>query len=147
MKYCLLVAAFVLQSAVAFAAGDIVVRDAWIRAAPPKASVLAGYFTLENRSGQLKALVGGQSPAFERVTLHRSDMSDGMAQMHAMERVTVASHAVVHFQPGGYHLMLEEPKRPLHPGDKVPFELKFRDGSRLEAAFTVRDERAAHEHH
>ncbi len=147
MNRYLLAAACVLQFAAAFAGTDVEVRDAWIRAAPPNVPVLAGYFTLQNRSERHKALLGGKSPAFGRMTLHRSEMSGGTAQMHALTRLELPPHAMLDFQPGGHHVMLEDPKRPLHPGDKVPFELNFDDGSKLEATFTVRDARAAHGGH
>ncbi|MBI3919096.1 MAG: copper chaperone PCu(A)C [Betaproteobacteria bacterium] len=143
--------AILLQLAAAIAVADdaLAVRDAWIRAAPPNAPVLAGYMTLENHSAAAKALVRATSPAFGAITLHRTQETRGIARMTHLPRLEIAPHAQLVFKPGGYHLMLAQPKRPLHAGDRIPVELEYADGTRAAAVFVVRREardEPAHQH-
>jgi len=42
------------------------------------------------------------------------------------------------FAPGGYHLMLMNPKRRLHSGDRVEIVLEFRGGLVVPVAYEVR---------
>ena len=71
------------------AAGDLEVRDAWIRAAPPGAVVLAGYATIENRGEATVRLVDASSSGFARVEFHEMRMADGMMKMRRLESVEV----------------------------------------------------------
>ena len=129
---------------VAFADGNIVVHEAWIRAAPPNAPVLAGYMTVENQSSAEKSLIGAASPAFGNVTIHRTGHADGVASMTHLPKIGIAAHGKLVFQPDGYHLMLMQPKWSLQAGDRVPMELKFADGLRVSVSFVVRDQGMMH---
>jgi periplasmic copper chaperone A len=141
MKIRFLLAALLLHvAAFAATAQDVVVRDAWIRAAPPNAPVLAGYMTLENRSDRSKSLVGASSPAFGSATVHRTAQVNGVARMHHVPSIDIGANGKFVFQPNGYHLMLMEPKRPLHAGDRVRIDLEFSDGSKASALFPVREQ-------
>lgn len=119
-------------------AGDLVARDAWIRAAPPSASVLAGYATLDNTGRDAVTIVGGTSTGFARVELHEMRTVDGVMRMRALDEVTIAPGATLELAPGARHLMLREPRRPLVRGARVDIELRLRDGRRFAATFVVR---------
>ena len=130
---------FALLSIVALpCAADIVLRDAWIRAAPPSAVVLAGYATIENRGDRAVTLVGGASGAFGRVELHEMRMQDGVVKMRALERITIAPGETLELSPGATHLMLHSPRRALGPGETVTIELRDADGVCAAASFVVR---------
>lgn len=150
MKLRLALLGLLMQLAASVLAADTApaVRDAWIRPAPPNAPVLAGYMVLDNRSTAAAVLVGASSRAFGKVTIHRTEHVAGVANMTHMAGVEIAAHGKAVFEPGAYHLMLAQPKRPLSAGDSVPVVLRFADGTRVPATFQVREPEAAsaHEH-
>ena len=118
-------------------AGDLVVRDAWIRTGPPGAP-LAGYATFENTGGQPVSIVGATSAAFDRVELHEMRMADGLMRMRKLDVVEVPAGAAVPFSPGGNHLMLHGARSPLEPGETVAIEFVDAAGTRTTASFEVR---------
>ena len=120
------------------AANDLTLRDAWIAEAPPNANMLAGYVIIENAGRQAQTLIGVSSPAFSRVELHRSVTTDGMARMIPQDRVDIPPSSLTRFEPGGYHLMLIGPKRPLQAGDQVQIFLRFKDDKVLSTTAVVR---------
>lgn len=123
---------------VAHAAGRLTVEDAWIRAAPPGAMMLAGYMALGNTGDAPVVLVAADSDAFGDVSMHRTVEEDGVARMRPLERVIVAPGQRVTFAPGGMHLMLMRPKRALHAGDRITIRLRQADGTATPVEFTVR---------
>lgn len=131
-------ALLLMAGTVAHAAGRLTVEDAWIRAAPPGAMMLAGYMALGNTGDAPVVLVAADSDAFGDVSMHRTVEEGGVARMRPLERVTVAPGQRVTFAPGGMHLMLMQPKRALHPGDKVAIRLRQADGTATPVEFPVR---------
>jgi len=146
-----------LLAGAAFAGGEShrrgpAIEAAWIRQAPPVARVMAGYMTLRNPSDEVLILRGAESPFFEKVEIHRTRMKGGMAGMMRQELVEIPPHGELEFAPGGLHLMLTGPKRPLGVGDAVTITLLFDGGHSLPVRFTVRPlegmERSGnHQHH
>ncbi|NIP74223.1 MAG: copper chaperone PCu(A)C [Gammaproteobacteria bacterium] len=129
-------------------AGGIEFEDPWIREAPPGAPSLAGYMVVKNPSAEGRSLVGATSPAFGKVTLHRTEMEEGMARMVHQERVEVPAGGAVRFEPEGYHLMLMKPVEALKAGDRVEITLRFEDGESVPVTFEVRkDVGAGHMQH
>lgn len=128
-----------ITAVIASANNALVVRDPWIRAAPPSAPVMAGYMTIENHSQERMALVRATSPAFADITIHHTADVRGVARMTHMPRIEIAPHGELVFQPGGFHLMLAQAIRPLRAGDEVLIELVFADGTRASAVFSIRD--------
>jgi len=114
------------------------VRDAWIRETPPGMSVMAGYMALRNNTSRPQVLVDASSAGFETVMIHRTIVKDGMAGMVHVSQIELAPIASLIFEPGGYHLMLMNPKRTLRAGDPVVINLEFRGGLVLPVAFEVR---------
>jgi copper(I)-binding protein len=127
----------ILATGPAAACPGLEVADAWIAEAPPGASALAGYATLQNRGKVTVAVSGANSREFESAMLHETVVRDGMAHMEHLDRLALAPGASVRLNPGGKHLMLVGPKRALKAGDRV--EVSFDCGSsRRKAAFIVR---------
>lgn len=123
----------------------LMVMDPWIREAPPNATMLAGYFTIMNHSGKGVELVGAESDAFGKIEMHKTVQEGGVAKMIAQSSVEVAKQATVKFQPGGLHLMLMNPKKPLKAGDKVEITLKLSNGDDLKMTAEVKKGNAMHE--
>jgi hypothetical protein len=134
----------------AFAATDntLTVRDAWIREAPPGAQVLAGYAQIENVTDQADAIVEVSSDAFEKAEIHHSEVKDGVARMAQLKRFDLPAHKIVKLDPGGAHLMLFNPKLPLHAGQHVRLNFKLRSGKTLNLDAEVRNtvQRSEHQH-
>lgn len=114
------------------------VEDAWVRAGPPGASMLAGYMAVINPGGTPVVIEAVSSESFGRVELHRTVLEDGMARMRPEDSVTVPAGGRVDFEPNGRHLMLIDPVRPLSAGDAVTLRLRFADGRILETRAEVR---------
>ncbi len=114
------------------------VEAAWIREAPPVAEVMAGYLTIHNPAEEAVVLEGAESPLFDRIEIHRTGMKGGMAGMERQQGVTIPARGRVEFAPGGLHLMLMGPKKPLAAGSTATITLHFKGGQTLPAQFTVR---------
>jgi copper(I)-binding protein len=118
-------------------APGIQVKDAWIRWLPANVPS-AGYMTLINTGTAAGVLVSASSPDFGQVSFHESLTKNGMSEMVAVSTLTVKPQSSLRFSPGGYHMMLMQPKRALRPGDRVAITLQFADGHSLQAPFEVR---------
>ncbi len=122
----------------ALAQPTLSVDDAWVRAAPPAAQVLSGYFTVRNDARAPIALTRVESPNFARVEIHRSSIVDGVARMEAVDSIAVPARGEVVLAPGGLHLMLMEPLGAMSLGTTVYFVLTFDNGWTLEVTAPVR---------
>jgi copper(I)-binding protein len=123
--------------AAAAAPASIVVSEAWIRWLPANLPA-GGYVTLTNTGTQAQVLTGATSPDFGEVSLHHSVQRDGVSQMQPVSRVEIPPGGALSLAAGGYHLMLEQPRRPLKPGDEVSITLHFAGGDSMTAQFEVR---------
>jgi len=118
-------------------AAAVQARDAWIRWLP--ANVPNGaYLTLINSGSAPLVLVGAASPDFAAVSFHQTRIVNGVSEMSAVGNLRLAPQSSLQFAPGGYHIMLMQPLRALHPGDRVPITLRFADGTALQVSFEVR---------
>ena len=115
----------------------VTVSGAWIRSLPGDLPA-AGYFTMHNPGSRGATLVGASAADFEAVELHQSVERDGLQTMAPVDSVEIPGHGELEFRPGGYHLMLMRPRRPLAVGDTEPITLRFEDGSQLHVDFAVR---------
>jgi len=119
------------------AAAGVSVSHAWIRLLPGNLP-LAAYFDLRNGDDRALELVGAQSAEFGRIEMHRSMVMRGMDHMMAVSDVRVPAHGQLEFSPGGYHLMLFDPQRPLSVSEHVTIVLKFADGQSRPVSFVVK---------
>jgi copper(I)-binding protein len=128
-----------LACASAFAAGRLRVEDAWIRAAPPGATMLAGYATLANSGDAPLTVLTVQSEAFRSASIHRTVVRDGVSRMRELHDLELAPGQTVRFEPGGYHIMLMDPRQPIEVGAKVGIVFLLADGTRVQTVFDVTD--------
>ncbi len=146
----------ILVSITLYAGEPVTVEDAWIREAPPGAKALAGYLTAVNASAQERRLVAAESPAFDRIELHRSVFEGGVARMLAQDSMPIPAGGRLVLKPGDYHLMMIKPKDPLHQGDEVEVTLILDNQTKLRITMPVKKAQAEghdhmhghdHEHH
>lgn len=118
--------------------GGVMISGAWIREAPPNATTLAGYMVMRNHSNIRQILVGATSGEFERIMMHQTVLEGGTVKMVHRHKLDLPRGVTVEFKPGGYHLMLMNPKRRLLSGDRVTIDLQFSEGATLTTQFVVR---------
>jgi copper(I)-binding protein len=114
------------------------VEKAWIRAAPPAATMFAGYAQVRNDCDLPLLLVGAKSPDFMMAQVHESRVENGTSRMDRVKRSVLPAKGVFALAPGGHHLMLMHPRRLLPEGSVVKIELLLEDGRRIPAEFKVR---------
>ena len=119
-------------------AAPLEVSDAWFRALPAGLPA-GGYFTLRNNGDSDVALTGAASSGCGMLMLHMSMEGGGTGSMMQVNSVSVPAHGKLAFAPGGYHLMCTHPTPAMKPGAKVAVTLEFADGTKVEAAFAVKD--------
>lgn len=107
----------------AMACGNLNISDAWVRAAPPTASVMAGYLTLGNDSSEPVSVTAAASPSFERVEMHDMTHENGVMRMRKLDQIEIAAGAKAELAPGGRHLMLIQPKGVFAVGDEIEVTL------------------------
>jgi len=116
----------------------VTVQDCWIRLLPGTVPS-AGYFVVKNAGAQPVSLTGVHAEAFGMAMLHQTRKDDsGMTGMAMVDAVQVPAGGELSFSPGGYHVMLEKPVRPLQVGATVPLTLSFDGGRALTAQCGVR---------
>jgi len=133
-----LVAACAASGAIAAPACVPVVEQGWIRAAPPGAHVYAGYARIREPCGKAVVIVGARSGSFAHVQMHETRVVDGVGTMRETPRVTLAARGTLAFAPGGNHLMLMQPARPLPVGSRARIAFTLADGRVLAGDFVVR---------
>ena len=93
--------------------------DAWVREAPPNASMMAGYVTIKNNSDQTRVLSAAKSEQFQIVEVHQTIVENGVAKMRRQDNLAIPAGDSLKLEPGSYHLMLMKPKSAFKTGDIV----------------------------
>lgn len=114
------------------------VEGAWIRMPPAGLPMMAGYARISNPCKAALAIVGARSDAFADTTLHETRIENGISRMRATPSLRLAPGASATLEPGGFHLMLMQPVKPLHAGDRVAIEFALEDGRRFSVPFEAR---------
>ena len=70
--------------------------------------------------------------------LDGSHEQGGVASMSAVTAITVRPHATLEFAAEGYHLMLQQPKAALKPGDHIIITLTFASAAPIAVQFELR---------
>lgn len=112
-------------------AGDILVKSPWIREAPPTAKALAAYMVITNNGTQQVSLLEVTSPNFGSVEIHQTTMHQGMMHMTALKSLAINPGETVRLEPGGFHIMLLDPRNSVRPGDQFELRLHFDLGEDL----------------
>ncbi|REG59425.1 hypothetical protein B0G80_2179 [Paraburkholderia sp. BL6669N2] len=135
---CALALSFgVASTAQAAGANAVSVKDAWVRWLPNNLPA-AGYATLVNASDKPVDLVDISSNDYGDAMLHQTVSNGSSQKMVMVDKLTIPAHGQVSIAPGGYHVMLEDAKHKVAPGDTVHLKLKFSDGETLDTPFAVK---------
>lgn len=114
------------------------IEKPWVRSAPPGARSLAGYLVLRNPCDAPVEVLDVESRDFGMPMIHRTVEENGVSRMRPAGRLLLAPGESLRFEPGGLHLMLMRPLRPLAEGDVAGVRLVLADGRRVFAEFPVR---------
>jgi copper(I)-binding protein len=138
MKRILLALIVSAWSLLATADSELQVENAWVREAPPSAHMMAAYMTLKNPGSSDTVLTQVDSPAFDHVMLHKSEVVDGVARMIHQDDILIPAQGSVELKPGSFHLMMPTPEKRLVEGDRVDFILTFSNGETIRLQADVR---------
>lgn len=97
------------------------VTDAYVPR-PASPDVAAAYFTITDSGDTGDELTGVTADVSAQAMMHRTSGRT----MRMVDRLAVPARGRLTFAPGGYHVMLEHPARPLREGDHVRLTLRFR---------------------
>lgn len=97
-------------------------NEAWVRAAPPATRMTAAFGVLENHTSSDIELTAWSSPAYADVSLHKTEVIDGVSRMRAVPVLAIPAGESVVLAPGGYHLMLMMPLPGVEPGQSVELQ-------------------------
>lgn len=110
-------------------AAQISVTDAWVRATMPGQPVGGAYMQI--RSDADARLIGVSSSVVPRVEVHEMTMDGDMMRMREVKAVELPKGKTVSLEPGGFHIMLMNLKKPIVAGDSIPLTLVIEsDGKR-----------------
>lgn len=130
------------------AKAETVVTNAWVRATVQGQDATAAY--MEIRSDRETALIGARSNIAGHAALHEMQKHGEMMMMKPVDKLPITAGHTLVLGEQNYHVMLEDLKRQIHIGDKVPLVLTFvdADGTRREVSVeAVARELAAHDSH
>ena len=133
-----------LSTVMAGAAVDV--ETPWVREAPPASTVLAAYMVLKNTADTPRTITRIDSPDFRDAQIHRTVVEDGVAKMLPVEQLQLPASGNVTLEPGGLHLMLFDPQRPLRDGDSIILIIHASDGDSITVHAPVVRKTGGHEH-
>jgi periplasmic copper chaperone A len=152
MKLTTLTAAFSLALLATTAVAQVKVDKAWARPTVAGQQGGGGFMTMQ--SPVADKLIGGSTPAAERLELHTMSMEGDVMKMREVASIDLPAGQKVDLKPGGLHVMFIGIKEPLKLGSKVPVTLKFEKAGEVKVDFEVMSRPAAanagpgdHKHH
>ena len=104
---------------------EVTAKDFWVRGTVPVQKTTGAFGVLTSTTDA--KLVGVKSPAAKIVELHEMSMKGGIMHMQAIDSLALPAGKPVRLGPGGYHVMLIDLAKPLHPGETVPLEFVVED--------------------
>lgn len=124
--------------------GPLYIDHPMIEEAPPNAPVLGGYVSIQNSGNTDDRLVAIESSAAEKVELHQSTVTDGIARMQPMtDGLLVPAGETVWLGDEGTHAMFVKPVERYRVGDELPATLLFEKTGRVDVVFKVEERSAA----
>lgn len=121
-----------------FAAAEMLVADAYARAASPLAQSGAAFMALTNTGTADDRLLAAASDVAERVELHTHIMDGDVMRMRAVEGgIPVPAGETVLLQRGGLHVMLIGLRGPLEQGAEIALSLTFETAGAVDLSVPV----------
>jgi len=109
-------------------AANLSVTDAWARATMPGQPVSGAYMRIQSDADA--RLLGVSSSVVPRVEVHEMNMDGGVMRMREVKAVELPKGKTVSLEPGGFHIMLMNLKKPIAAGDVIPLTLVVESGGK-----------------
>lgn len=150
MKTMLAVALLIAAASPPAWAASISVTNAWARTTVPGQKVSGAYMQIQSDADA--RLVSVSSPAVPRVEMHEMKMDGEVMRMRELKAIDLPKGKTVLLEPGGFHLMLMNLKKPIVAGDVIPLTLMVESGGKQQAVEVKAEARAMgggmqHHHH
>jgi hypothetical protein len=123
------------QEAAAYAAQPTV-EGAWVRASVPGQQATGAFMRITAK--EPTQLVGVATPVAGSAAVHEMKMEGDVMRMRPAGPVDVPAGKTLELKPGGYHVMLQDLKKPLDNGSTVPLTLVFRNAKGVESRMDLR---------
>jgi copper(I)-binding protein len=139
--YAFFIALIALLPAAAhdIAKGDLVISAPWSRATPAGSQVAAGYLVITNKGLSSERLVSFTTDLAGQPEVHEMTNEGGVMKMRPLAKgLAIPAGATIKLEPGGYHLMLLQLKKPLLAGQRYKATLVFEKAGPVEVEFEVR---------
>lgn len=140
---CAVIGAGVPAAAWAAELSGVRASGCWVRTMPATLPS-SGYFTLKNDGDRPVALKGVETRVFGRVMMHQTRSNGSTSKMVHVDSVVVPAHGTLQFAPGGYHVMLEQPRDELTFGTTIPLTLDFGARGKLEVPCELKPASTSH---
>ena len=141
LAFFMFIAAFAANPAAAhdITKGDLVISAPWSRATPAGASVAVGYLAVTNKGLSADRLLSFTTDLAGQPEVHEMSNEGGIMKMRPLAKgLAIPAGATVKLEPGGYHLMLMQLKKPLAAGQRYKAVLVFERAGSVEVEFEVR---------
>ena len=109
-------------------AANISVTDAWARATMPGQPVSGAYMQIQADADA--RLLSVSSSVVPRVEVHEMNMDGGVMRMREVKAIELPKGKTVSLEPGGFHIMLMNLKKPIAAGDVIPLTLVVESGGK-----------------
>ncbi len=120
-----------------FIQGDLVVKDAWVRATANEMAT-ALYFVVENNTDRADTLYAVTSSISDEIEIHESFMRGDMMGMRQIEYVVIPPNSTFEFKPKSFHIMILEVNGDLEHGQKAEFTLMFKSRGEVKVTALIR---------
>lgn len=114
------------------------VNNAWSRELPPTAPVGAAFLTIDNPSDQPDRLISAASSIADVTELHAHIHDGDVMRMVKVDGIDVPAHDTLTLEPGGYHVMLIDLKKPLVAGEQLPLSLQFEHAGQVDITVEIK---------
>jgi hypothetical protein len=129
-------------------AGDLVIREAWVRPAFVDGGNGAGYMRIENTGTTDDTLLSASAEFADMVQLHETTRMEGEAEdgtddvmgMQQVGQIPIPAGETVALEVGGYHVMLMGIPERLEAGETVTLTLNFEQAGAVTVEADVREE-------
>ncbi|AMO23051.1 hypothetical protein GCM10027034_45180 [Ramlibacter solisilvae] len=107
------------------------VEAGWVRATLPGQKGTGAFMRITAREPM--QLVGVSTPVAGVAEVHEMKMEGDTMVMRAVDKLELPAGKPIELKPGGYHLMLQDLKKPLAAGATVPVTLVLRDAQGVQS--------------
>lgn len=123
----LLILTFMSVTTAVQAKDTVSIEEAWVR--PTSAGQMVGAAYMTFNSNQDITLIRATSDVTDHIEIHSMSMKNGVMKMRMLENLMIKAGKPYRLEPGGFHLMLFNLKKPLIAGGYVSFEFVFKSGT------------------